>query len=215
MEFRDGGIKVPETKEDITQKNVVDDNFQQVSEYQKKSLLDKINFILYEYEEQEKSISNKLNNLRSTMYLYIIAFVVIGLVDLYFTILLNEYSVFFPGAWGTLILKILVSIAMWKFGFHMIEHIYEYNVHNETLCFINYKTKHGIFTLKAEVRFCNEQILGLKDLVTEINISFDEGMQRQYKDLEYKERRADQNVFPLFRKHKLIFNVVAVILSLF
>lgn len=197
-----------ETEEEKTQINVLDDNFYDTRKY---SNYDKFHFVIYQYEEQEKSIKERLNSKRNGMYLSIFFFLVAFVPELFFLYLASEISIFDPGAFGVGIAFILVGVVFMKSIFRMIENIFEFHVNNETLAFMNYKAKKGIFTMKAEQRHCREQISNLKNAIMELEA----GLYTEYKEVKYIERRADQKAFTFFEDHKIISNTMIILFSLF
>ncbi|MBQ4521404.1 MAG: hypothetical protein IJA10_00420 [Lachnospiraceae bacterium] len=186
--------------EEIQFKNVDGDHFIDLSEHPKKSLLDRIHFVLCQYEEQEKYIETRLDNKGRAMYLSMILFIVAVIAEIYFY---SMKSIYGPDPIGTTAFAAF-SVVFWKCCFYMIENIFEFNVHNETLCFLKYKAQKGIFTIKSEQRYCKEQISYLKELCREIETTFHEDMIEQYKNVKYKERRAEEKVFTFFDDNKLI-----------
>ena len=197
-----------ETEEEKTQINVLDNNFYEASKY---SNYDKYNFVIYQYEVQEKSIKERLNSKRNGMYLSIFLFMVAFVPEVFFLYLASEISIFYPGAFGVCIAFMLVGIVFIKSIFRMIENIFEFHVNNETLAFMNYKEKKGIFTMKAEQRYCREQISNLKNAIMELEA----GLNTQYKEVKYIERRADQKAFTFFEDHKIISNIVIILFAIF
>lgn len=197
-----------ESTEDRMQKDIAEDSFHDASNY---PLINKINFVIYQYEEQEKGTNIKLNHKRDEMYLSILIFGLISIAEFFFLSLKSKYSIFFPGVWGIWIAFIVVGIAFIKSGIWMIEKIFEFNVNNETLAFMKYKVKRGIFTLKAEQRYCTEQISNLKNTLIEIQAGLSAEMLNQYKEVAYVERRAEYKVFTFFDENKIIFNILAIL----
>ena len=196
-----------ETEEEKTQINVLDDNFYEASKY---SNYDKYNFVIYQYEVQEKSIKERLNSKRNGMYLSIFLFMVAFIPEVFFLYLASEISIFYPGALGVCIAFMLVGIVFIKSIFRMIENIFEFHVNNESLAFMNYKEKKGIFTMKAEQRYCREQISNLKNAIMELEA----GLNTQYKEVKYIERRADQKAFTFFEDHKIISNIMVILFAI-
>lgn len=201
-----------ESTEDRIQKDTIESRFHDASKY---PLINKINFVIYQYEEQEKGTNIRLNHKRNEMYLSILIFCLISIAESFFLSLKSEYSIFYPGVWGIWIAFIVVGIAVIKSGIWMIEKIFEFNVNNETLAFMKYKAKRGIFTLKAEQRYCREQISNLKDVIMKIETGLDEDIVNEYKNVAYIERRADHKVFSFFENHKIICNIVIIIVIMF
>ena len=76
---------------------------------------------------------------------------------------------------------------------------------------MNYKEKKGIFTMKAEQRYCREQISNLKNAIMELEA----GLNTQYKEVKYIERRADQKAFTFFEDHKIISNIMIILFAIF
>lgn len=193
-----------QSTEEIQFKNVDGDNFIDLSEHRKSSLLNRIHFVLCQYEDQEKYIETRLDIKGRVMYLSIILFVVAVIAEIYFFSMKSIYDG--PDPIGTIIFA-MSNVMFWKCCFYMVENIFDFNVHNETLCFLKYKAKKGIFTIKSEQRYCKEQISYLEELCREIENSFHEEMIEQYKNVEYKERRAEEKVFTFFEDNKLICNI--------
>ena len=205
-------MKMFEITEDKTQKNVLDDNFYDASKYLN---YDKFNFVIYQYEEQEKSTKERLNSKRDGMYLSIFIFLVASVPELFFLYLGSEFSIFYPGAFGVWIAFIIVGIVFVKSIFRMIENIFEFHVNNETSAFMSYKVKKGIFTIKAEQRYCREQISNLKNAIKELQAGLNTEVLNQYKEVKYIERRADQKAFTFFEDHKIISNIMIIIFVIF
>lgn len=197
-----------ESTEDRLQKDTVESSFHDASKY---PLINKINFVIYQYEEQEKGTNTRLNHKRNEMYLSILIFCLISIAESFFLSLKSEYSIFYPGVWGIWIAFIVVGIAFIKSGIWMIEKIFEFNVNNETLAFMKYKAKRGIFTLKAEQRYCMEQISNLKNALIEIQAGLNAELLNQYKEVAYVERRAEYKVFTFFDENKIICNILAIL----
>lgn len=65
------------------------------SEFEKKEFRDKWNLILQEYQDQRQGVKVKLEKLHSDMYVAILLFVFLLLVDGFFSFLLKQ-----PGAAG-------------------------------------------------------------------------------------------------------------------
>lgn len=198
-----------ETPENKIHKNVPNDVFFDASKY---PYYDKLNFVIYQYEEQEKSTHIRLNSKRNEMYLYILMFIAVTVAEIFFLSLRSQISIHYPGAWGIWIGFMVAGFLFVKSAFGLIERIFEFNVNNETPAFLNYKAKNRIFTIRSEQRFCVEQISSLKNMLKEIEAETDmnEKMKSRYSEIVYIDRRAEQKVFTVFEKHKIICNIVAI-----
>ncbi len=165
-------------------------------EFEKKEIRDKLNLILQEYQDQKRGVEVKLKKLHSDMYAAILFFVIVFLVDAFFSFLLKQ-----PGSsllaftWEMWVACIALFIAMWKLGMNMIKKIAEYHIHNETGKFNHLKEKSGSFTLKAEGRFCEKMEKETRKLLDELFTMPAGDSYEKYAEIQYVEKRADEQVF--------------------
>lgn len=177
-------------------------------EFEKKEFRDKLNLILQEYQDQRQGVKVKLEKLHSDMYIAILLFVFLLLVDGFFSFLLKQ-----PGAallafaWEMWVACIALFIAMWKAGMNMIKKIAEYHIHNETGKFHNQKKQEN-FTLKAEGRFCEKMEKETRELLDELAAMPAGASLSKFDEVQYIERRADAEVFGLFDRYGILWYVV-------
>lgn len=203
--MRFGLVASEEEKEDI-------EEIPAVMEFNKKELTDKLNLILQEYQDQKRGVDAKLKKLHSDMYVAILVFIIVFLVDAFFSFLLKQSgSSVLAFAWEMWAACIALFIAMWKSGINMIKKIAEYHIHNETGFLNNRKVKPGIFTLKAEGRYCEKMEKETRRLLEGVPALSTEEFQTQYAELQYIEKRADAQVFGLFDQHEVLWYIVMAI----
>lgn len=181
-------------------------------EFKKKELCDKLNLILQEYQDQKRGVEIKLKKLHSDMYVAILFFVIVFMIDAFFSFLFKQ-----PGAallaftWEMWVACIALFIAMWKAGMNMLKKIAEFHIHNETARF-NRLEKPGNFTLKAEGRFCEKMERETRKLLDELSTTSIEGSYEKYAEIQYIEKRADAEVFGLFDQYEILWYVAMAVI---
>lgn len=183
-----------------------------VLEFDKKELSDKLNLILQEYQDQKRGVEVKLKKLHSDMYVAILFFVIVFLVDAFFNFLLKQ-----PGGsllaytWEMWVACIALFIALWKSGINMIKKIIEYHIHNETARFDRFREKAGNFTLKAEGRFCEIMEKETRKLLDELTTMSTEDSYEKYAEIQYIEKRADTQVLGMFDRYDFLWYGLMII----
>lgn len=199
-----------EWTKDNLESNEINDIFYNISMH---PLMNKIDFVVFQYEEQEKGINIKLKNKRDEMIIAVIIFFVVFILEIIFLILKSKISIYFPGVWGIWIGFIVTGITFVKKTFVMIEKVYEFNINNETPAFMKYVMNKGIFTLKAEQRYCKKQISDLNRMLMEIQKGIPMEREISLDEVDYVERRSEPKVFDFYERYKILVNIIAICLT--
>lgn len=99
------------TNEDNNQKSVVGDVF---CDARNNPLINKINYAIYQYEEQEKGINNRLLSKKADLYMAIAIFMLISILEIIFFVLKNQYPLFSAVAMETYITFMIISFRFIK-----------------------------------------------------------------------------------------------------
>lgn len=220
IQFKLGGklmkLKIENSEEPVAMEEPADKEEVDLKlRYAKKELSDKLGLILEEYQDQKQGVEAKIKKMHSDMYVAIVIFLAVFLIDAFFTFLLKQ-----PGGsllaftWEMWVACVAVFIAMWKSGINMLKKIAEYHIHNETGVLRNYRIKHGVFTLKDEGRYCETKAKETQKLLAEVMALTKEDSYDSYYEIQYMEKRADTRVFGVFDDYAVLWYILMAVVFL-
>lgn len=207
--FRDNNNQFVEQNKDQQQEFIV----------RQQERIRKTEFVLDEYRQQFNGIDGRLNNRKSAMIVSIAVFSVVFLVDMFFCFLLSQPgSNLLAQSWEMWVACIAITVAICKTFLTMLEKIFDYGIHNETAISERYRRSHGIYTLKDEKRFCQQQIKDMEKALQQLKLLKDPDALKPYESIQYFEKRADNEVFPFFEDHEIlcyaVIGVITIVLNL-
>lgn len=173
--------------------------------YAREELLGKLDMILDEYLDQRKMIDGKLKRTRSDMYIAIAVFLLLVLVDTYFSVLLRLPGGFVMAfTWEMWAVSIFLTIALIKGFMNLITKIAECCIQNEWKLFEGYRIKRGIVTFKDEERYCSWRINETRSMQRQLRELGPEDSLAPFYDFQYIEKRADEHSFDLMERNAIL-----------